>query len=155
RSAPLGRGVSLISSLSVPRVPTSPWRGRSASIEDASREGVDHPTPRATRATLPLSSVLLNAGDAIERFAEVDTVLFDKTGTLTLPGPEVVNADEIPAARMELAGRLALASSHPLAATIARAAKARTPLEHCTELPGRGVSAGFEGIALKLGSPAF
>ena len=101
------------------------------------------------------SGVLLNAGDAIERFAEVDTVLFDKTGTLTLPDPEVVNADEIPAARMELAGRLALASSHPLAATIARAAKARTPLEHCTELPGRGVSAVFEGIALKLGSPAF
>jgi Cu2+-exporting ATPase len=101
------------------------------------------------------SGVLLNAGDAIERFAEVDTVLFDKTGTLTLPDPEVVNAGEIPAGRMELAGRLALASSHPLSTAVARAAKVKTPLEHCTEQPGRGVRAELDGIELKLGSPAF
>ena len=36
--------------------------------------------------------VILNAGDAIERLAQVDTVVFDKTGTLTLPEPRVVNA---------------------------------------------------------------
>jgi Cu2+-exporting ATPase len=101
------------------------------------------------------SGVLLNVGDAIERLAEVDTVLFDKTGTLTLPDPEVVNAAEVPAARMELAGRLALASSHPLAAAVARAAKAKTPLAHCTEFPGRGVLGELDGVELKLGSPAF
>ena len=33
------------------------------------------------------AGVILNAGDAIERLAEVDTVVFDKTGTLTLPEP--------------------------------------------------------------------
>src|SRR5262249_59834917 len=33
--------------------------------------------------------VILNAGDAIERLAEIDTVVFDKTGTLTLPEPRV------------------------------------------------------------------
>ena len=38
------------------------------------------------------ADVILNAGDAIERLAEVDTVIFDKTGTLTLPEPRVVNA---------------------------------------------------------------
>jgi P-type Cu2+ transporter len=101
------------------------------------------------------SGVLLNAGDAIERVADVDTVLFDKTGTLTLPDPEVVNAGEIPPGRMELAGRLALASSHPLATALARAAKAKTPLEHCTEQPGRGVRAELNGIELRLGSSAF
>ena len=42
------------------------------------------------------SGVLLNSGDAIERLAEVDTIVFDKTGTLTLPEPEVVNAADIP-----------------------------------------------------------
>ena len=36
--------------------------------------------------------MILNSGDAIERLAEVDTVVFDKTGTLTLPEPRVVNA---------------------------------------------------------------
>ncbi|HEX9321393.1 MAG TPA: heavy metal translocating P-type ATPase [Xanthobacteraceae bacterium] len=101
------------------------------------------------------SGVLLNAGDAIERLAQVDTVLFDKTGTLTLPDPEVVNAGDVPAQRMELAGRLALASSHPLAAAVARAAKAKTPLAHCTEFPGRGVTGEIDGVELKLGSPAF
>ena len=38
------------------------------------------------------AGVILNAGDAIERLAEVDTVVFDKTGTLTLPEPRVDNA---------------------------------------------------------------
>ncbi len=101
------------------------------------------------------SGVLLNAGDAIERLAQVDTVLFDKTGTLTLPDPEVVNAGDVPAQRMELAGRLALASSHPLAAAVARAAKAKTPLARCTEFPGQGVIGEIDGVELKLGSPAF
>ena len=39
--------------------------------------------------------VILNAGDAIERLAEVDTVIFDKTGTLTLPEPRVDEAAPI------------------------------------------------------------
>src|SRR6266508_3800588 len=65
------------------------------------------------------SGVLLNAGDAIERLADVDVVVFDKTGTLTLPDPEVVNASDIPAERLLLAGRLALASRHPLAQAVA------------------------------------
>ena len=38
------------------------------------------------------AGVILNCGDAIERLAEVDTVVFDKTGTLTLPEPRVANA---------------------------------------------------------------
>ena len=38
------------------------------------------------------AGVILNSGDAIERLAEVDTVVFDKTGTLTLPEPRVANA---------------------------------------------------------------
>src|SRR5208282_281440 len=35
------------------------------------------------------AGLILNGGDAIERLAEVDTVVFDKTGTLTLPEPGV------------------------------------------------------------------
>ncbi len=70
------------------------------------------------------AGVLLNSGDAIERVASVDTIVFDKTGTLTLPDLDVVNAGDIPAEVLALAGRVALASHHPLAAAVARAAQA-------------------------------
>jgi Cu2+-exporting ATPase len=101
------------------------------------------------------SGVLLNAGDAIERLADVDTVLFDKTGTLTLPQPEVVNAADLPADVLALAGRLALASSHPLAAAIARAAGAKMPLDGVVEEPGQGVRAVLDGAELRLGRPSW
>jgi Cu2+-exporting ATPase len=101
------------------------------------------------------SGVLLNAGDAIERLADVDTVLFDKTGTLTLPQPEVVNAGDLPPDVLALAGRLALASSHPLAAAIARAAGAKMPLDGVVEEPGQGVRAVLDGAELRLGRPSW
>jgi len=101
------------------------------------------------------SGLLVNAGDAIERLAAVDTVVLDKTGTLTLPEPEVVNAADIAPDRLMLAGRLALASRHPLAAAVARAARAKAPLDGAREEPGQGVSAMVDGIAVRLGSPAF
>jgi P-type Cu2+ transporter len=100
------------------------------------------------------SGVLLNSGEAIERLAGVDTILFDKTGTLTLPEPEVVNAAEIPPDRLALAGRLALASRHPLAAAVARAAHATAPLD-AVEEPGQGVHCMHEGVELRLGRPSF
>jgi len=101
------------------------------------------------------SSVLINAGDAIERLADVDTVLFDKTGTLTLPDPEMVNASDVPPEMLRLAGRLALASSHPLAAAVARAARAVSPLAGVVEEPGQGVRAAHDGVDVMLGRPSF
>jgi P-type Cu2+ transporter len=101
------------------------------------------------------SGVLLNAGDAIERFAEADHVIFDKTGTLTLPELEVVNAAEIPADIFALAGRLALSSHHPVAAAVAQAANAKAPLVGAVEEPGQGVRAIVDGIEIRLGRPSF
>jgi Cu2+-exporting ATPase len=100
------------------------------------------------------AGVLLNSGEAIERLASVDTVLFDKTGTLTLPEPEVANAADIPADRLAIAGRLALASRHPLAAAVARAAGAKEPLSAAEE-PGQGVRGVWQGVELRLGRPSF
>ena len=100
------------------------------------------------------AGVLLNSGQGVERLASVDTILFDKTGTLTLPEPEVINAADIPPERLALAGRLALASRHPLAAAVARAACATEPLAGIEE-PGQGVRGEFEGVALRLGRPSF
>src|SRR5215213_4274575 len=68
------------------------------------------------------AGVILNSGDAIERLAEIDTMIFDKTGTLTLPEPRVENAAAIDPELLQLAARLALSSRHPLAAAVAREA---------------------------------
>jgi Cu2+-exporting ATPase len=99
--------------------------------------------------------IILNAGDAIERLAEVDTVVLDKTGTLTLPEPRVANAAEIDADLLKLAARLALSSRHPLAVAVAREAHDKWPLDGAVEEPGQGVRAIIDGVEARLGSPAF
>jgi P-type Cu2+ transporter len=96
-------------------------------------------------------SVLLNAGDALERFAEVDTVVFDKTGTLTLPEPSLANMAELSPQVLALAGRLALSSKHPLACAVAQASGASEPI-NSREEPGRGVVAMHDGTEIRLGS---
>ncbi len=101
------------------------------------------------------AGVILNAGDGIERLAEVDTVVFDKTGTLTLPEPRVANVDVYDSNLLEMASRLALSSRHPLAAAIAREARERVPYPDAIEEPGQGVRALIEGIEARLGSLAF
>src|SRR4051812_20490439 len=101
------------------------------------------------------AGVLLNSGDSIERLAEVDRVIFDKTGTLTLPELDVVNSAGIPRHVFDLAGRLALASHHPVAAAVARASNAKTPLAGVVEEPGQGVRGFFDGEEVRLGRPPF
>jgi P-type Cu2+ transporter len=101
------------------------------------------------------AGVLLNSGDAIERLAEVDRVIFDKTGTLTLPELDVINSAAIPADVLALAGRLALASHHPVAAAVARASAAASPLKGIVEVPGQGVHGFVDGVDVRLGKPSF
>ncbi|PDT75841.1 heavy metal translocating P-type ATPase [Bradyrhizobium sp. C9] len=101
------------------------------------------------------SGVLLNAGDAIERIAEIDRVIFDKTGTLTLPELDVANLADIPDDVVKLAGRLALSSRHPVAAAVARKAGAAAPLPDIQEEPGQGVHGFYEGRPIRLGRPSF
>jgi P-type Cu2+ transporter len=101
------------------------------------------------------SRVLLNAGDAIERIADIDTIVFDKTGTLTLPESQIDNTDEVEPQTVELAARLALSSHHPLARALATLAVDRTPMDECHETPGEGVRATIDGIEARLGSAGF
>lgn len=98
--------------------------------------------------------VMLNSGDALERLADIDTVVFDKTGTLTLPRPAVVNGADIAPEDLALAGSLALASKHPLAKAVAAASGAKAPLA-AHEFPGQGVTIFHEGKRLKLGGIAY
>jgi len=101
------------------------------------------------------AGVFLNAGDAFERLAKVDTIVFDKTGTLTLPTMSVTNAGDVAPGQLEAASRLALSSRHPLAAAVAQMAHDRRPYDAVTEEPGQGVRTIVDGMEMRLGSPAF
>ncbi len=99
--------------------------------------------------------VFLNTGDALERLAEVDTVVFDKTGTLTTAEPHVANADDVPPAVLRLAARLALSSRHPLARALAVEADGASAFADTREEAGRGVAAIVDGVEMRLGSADF
>jgi Cu2+-exporting ATPase len=94
--------------------------------------------------------ILLKSGTALERLAEVDTVVFDKTGTLTEPSLALVQDGVDPAALRDAAS-LAAHSRHPLARALV-AASGNVPMaDQVAELPGLGVSAG----GMRLGSATF
>ncbi len=109
----------------------------------------------AASGALFRKGVFLNAGDAVERLAEVDTVVFDKTGTLTLPEPGIANLDEVPSELLATAARLALSSHHPLAAALAVQARGEAPFAEVREELGRGIFAMADGVEARLGSPDF
>jgi Cu2+-exporting ATPase len=101
------------------------------------------------------ANVILNTGDAIERLAEVDTVIFDKTGTLTLPEPRAINVAVLDPELLQKAARLALSSRHPLAVALAREAQTRMPFDGAVEEPGQGVRAVIDGVEARLGSAEY
>src|SRR6056297_920203 len=99
--------------------------------------------------------MLIKHETALERLAQVDTVVFDKTGTLTAGTPELTNFDQLPRADVELALALAQGSSHPLAQAITRAAReagiAPAQVTDVTEVPGYGTKAQLNGHEVRLG----
>jgi len=101
------------------------------------------------------AGIFLNNADALERLAEIDTIVFDKTGTLTLPDPNVVNAGTIAPELLRRAARVALSSRHPLAQAVARLGVDATPFDQVEEVAGAGVRTLVDGIDLRLGHAAF
>lgn len=99
--------------------------------------------------------LLIKHGTALERLAEVDTVVFDKTGTLTMGAPEVTNLGDHPRAAVEVAAALAAASSHPLAQALVAGARAAgihpVRVEELREVPGYGVEGVWKGRRVRLG----
>jgi Cu2+-exporting ATPase len=100
--------------------------------------------------------ILVKAADGLERLAAIDTVVLDKTGTLTLGEPRLSAAETIPDDRLELAASLAVASRHPYARAIVRAAEQRglriAPAADVTESAGAGLTAVVTGREVRLGS---
>jgi Cu2+-exporting ATPase len=97
--------------------------------------------------------MLLKSPTALERLAEVDTVVFDKTGTLTEPLLALVGHPN--PADLYQAARLALSSRHPLARSLVAAAGRVVPVEGVVEFPGQGLSLVIPSGEVRLGSRAF
>ncbi|HET6184306.1 MAG TPA: heavy metal translocating P-type ATPase metal-binding domain-containing protein [Acetobacteraceae bacterium] len=93
--------------------------------------------------------ILLKSPTALERLAEVDTVVFDKTGTLTEPELRLAGRPDRDALRE--AAALAAASRHPLARVLCAAAPPVVPAAGAEEMPGAGIACG----AARLGSARF
>ncbi len=99
--------------------------------------------------------LLIKNGTALERLAEVDTVVFDKTGTLTMGMPTPVNLGDHPRVALEVVAALAAGSSHPLARALADAAQAAgvkpALLSDLREMPGYGIQGVWRGQQVRLG----
>jgi P-type Cu2+ transporter len=102
------------------------------------------------------AGIMIKDGGALERLAEVDTIVFDKTGTLTQGNPRLVDADRLDPAMLTLAGTIAAHSRHPFSRALASVAVVATPplsFDAIAEVPGCGMEARMNGSVIRLGRP--
>ncbi|MGD1934330.1 MAG: heavy metal translocating P-type ATPase [Candidatus Phaeomarinobacter sp.] len=98
--------------------------------------------------------VLLKSSDALERLAEVDTLVFDKTGTLT-HGRLELDRSTVDEAALDKAAMLARASTHPLGRALAQTAGPGATADDVSEHPGQGLMGTIDGVFARLGSADF
>ncbi len=108
--------------------------------------------------------VLIRSGHALEKLAQVDTLVFDKTGTLTKGDIEVVQVETV-AGRMSARRVLELAAAaeqrltHPVAEAVVRYAEKQgvevLPRQEWTYEIGLGVQAEIDGKQVVVGSDRF
>jgi Cu+-exporting ATPase len=107
--------------------------------------------------------VLIKGGEALQRAAEVDTVVLDKTGTVTEGRPVVTDLVRVDDAltdetMLALVAAVERRSEHPLADAIVREAAARgltlSEVEGFASLTGRGARGMVEGRAVLVGNAA-
>ncbi|GAA3509082.1 heavy metal translocating P-type ATPase [Georgenia daeguensis] len=109
------------------------------------------------------NGVIVKGGGTLEQLSRVRTVAFDKTGTLTYGAPRVARvevADGLSAEELlSLAAAVEQYSSHPLAAAIVAAARARRlPAQAASEVEevtGHGVRARVGGRVVVVGKATF
>ena len=102
------------------------------------------------------NGLLIKSGTALERLAQVDTVVFDKTGTLTMGVPEPVNLDARETMEQAIARALAQGSAHPLAQALVAAIPAQAiDVTDMREVPGHGIEGRWQGLRVRLGRAAW
>ncbi|MEL7181559.1 MAG: copper-translocating P-type ATPase, partial [Pseudomonadota bacterium] len=97
------------------------------------------------------AGLLVKDGTALERLAEIDTVVFDKTGTLTMPA---ATRDRLDDQTQRIALALTRNATHPVSQAIAASLQGVKPtvLSDQREHAGKGLSAMHEGQLIRLGS---
>jgi len=102
------------------------------------------------------AGMMVKDGSALERLAQVDTVVFDKTGTLTLGRLQLVDTGPVSTEALAIAAGLAAGSSHPLSRALLEAVQQRgiapAHVQQVQEHPGRGLSGRWQGREVRLGS---
>jgi Cu+-exporting ATPase len=109
--------------------------------------------------------ILIKGGEALQRAGAVTTVVLDKTGTVTEGRPTVTDivvardAGIDQNALLRTAASIEIASEHPLADAIVRAARERglelVPLTDFASVTGRGATGVLGGERVVLGNAAF
>lgn len=103
--------------------------------------------------------ILIKGGVYLEGARKIKAIALDKTGTITLGKPRLVATEVLPTDQVEpqvlrWASDLAGHSDHPVSKAIAQGLgiQGNGPLEGFTALPGRGIEAKADGLALILGN---
>ncbi len=100
--------------------------------------------------------LLIKDATALERLAEIDTVVFDKTGTLTAGTPQPTNLDALSERDLRVALALAQGSSHPLSVALMQAGTlAPAHVTDLAEVPGYGTEGNWDGRRVRLGRAAW
>ncbi len=99
------------------------------------------------------TGTLLKSATALERLAEIDTVVFDKTGTLSEAELALVGTPDT--ASLGLAASLAASSRHPLARALVAASGRMAPAAGVIEHPGQGLNLMGADGEIRLGSRDF
>jgi len=98
------------------------------------------------------AGIMVKDGSALERLADIDTVLFDKTGTLTTGRLRLANASEIEPYTLAIAGSIAARSNHPVSRSLASFDDGlQTVPTAIAEHPGLGVEARVGQDLYRLG----
>lgn len=99
--------------------------------------------------------LLVKNATALERLAQIDTLVFDKTGTLTEGRPEVQNLEAFHDDTLRIVLALTRGSDHPLSKSLSAAIQAKglksVPLRDIRETAGQGVSGDWLGTQVRLG----
>jgi Cu2+-exporting ATPase len=101
------------------------------------------------------NGIMAKDGSAMERLADIDTVVFDKTGVLTLGSLRLADATAIRPDALALASAIAAHSRHPHSRALAMAGAGcgapDLPFDDVVEHPGLGLEAASGKAIYRLG----